>query len=575
MFSDVAYVVMRFLVWVFVCVLINTHMSQYKTGTVDVTNGSSVVTGTGTKWSSSVSAGDVFVVVGDSVSYTVASVASDTQLTLSAPYRCTSSNCSGSPLAQTNASYSSTSDSTTYLGAPKLASGDVNTATLVSKAFDIFDTAFENLDLDYIAFADVGNGLTVAGSPQTIEIDTTVVPRLSASNTFTATGGTATGAAINIDAIFPGIHLDANTQATDEKNWLIAVNATNFEIGARNDADTTLNAALTIGRSTDTPNAATFSTTLGWGSGSAISSSDNVKLLDTDQTLTAAMRTNSAIYLKTGSNVEVAYLYGATSSRVDLYGYAGVGLRLTGNALTAIDITSTGTIDLYQNTTLLNGKYFNFYDSSATYYGQIHHDGTQVLIASSHGPVKLNAAATITGDLSMSASNVVLDNGQSVTGKESGGTQRSMVEMNSSNQVSVGSGNNETKFWTSGAYYFQGGTVSTSNASASEVGYKGVPLNLQGASFTLSLGYCSECVFFNASGMTVTIPQSSSVAWPTGTRIKCVTGGYSGVVAPGSGVTLRLDTSGGNANRTIAAYSVAELYYVGGNVWIISGNGVS
>ena len=65
--------------WVFI-------MSQVRIGTVDVTNGSQAVTGSGTNWLSSVSANDLFIIQGESVIYRIASVASDTQLSLSSNY---------------------------------------------------------------------------------------------------------------------------------------------------------------------------------------------------------------------------------------------------------------------------------------------------------------------------------------------------------------------------------------------------------------------------------------------------------------------------------------------------------
>ena len=55
-------------------------MSQYKTGTATVTNGSATVTGTNTLGSAYVTAGNSFTVAGDGVMYDVASVDSDTQV---------------------------------------------------------------------------------------------------------------------------------------------------------------------------------------------------------------------------------------------------------------------------------------------------------------------------------------------------------------------------------------------------------------------------------------------------------------------------------------------------------------
>jgi len=66
-------------------------MKEYTTGTVSVTNGSKVVTGSGTDFSSNVSAGDYFRIDGDgtgsaSVWYKIDSVDSATQITLETAY---------------------------------------------------------------------------------------------------------------------------------------------------------------------------------------------------------------------------------------------------------------------------------------------------------------------------------------------------------------------------------------------------------------------------------------------------------------------------------------------------------
>jgi len=90
-------------------------MSQYQTGTVDVTNGSQTVTGTATEFLTYVSVGDLFKVTDVSAHYTVAAVATDTSLTLTA-------NWAGSTL--TNQTYQIVRDFTPTNYFPEIWPGD-------------------------------------------------------------------------------------------------------------------------------------------------------------------------------------------------------------------------------------------------------------------------------------------------------------------------------------------------------------------------------------------------------------------------------------------------------------------
>lgn len=58
---------------------------RYDTGTVAITEGSSTVTGTGTAWVGSISAGEFFFLEGLNRIFQVAAIDSDTQLKLSTP----------------------------------------------------------------------------------------------------------------------------------------------------------------------------------------------------------------------------------------------------------------------------------------------------------------------------------------------------------------------------------------------------------------------------------------------------------------------------------------------------------
>lgn len=127
---------------------------QYKTGTVSVTNGSATVTGSGTAWTTNVDPGDLFLRRGDAVTYLVAAVVSDTQLTLSTTYQ---------GATATGQTYAVTRDFTPFYGIPYPQDGDIGTATLFKRA--VFQ--LENLIVN-----------TVKGSPS-VESQTTATPPTS------------------------------------------------------------------------------------------------------------------------------------------------------------------------------------------------------------------------------------------------------------------------------------------------------------------------------------------------------------------------------------------------------------
>jgi hypothetical protein len=99
---------------------------QYQTGSIAVTAGSRTVVGAGTKWltdSTPIVAGDEFVVLGSVLFYQVASVQSDTQLTLVDPF---------AGVNTTGASYYIVRDFTS-LGIPVLQRGDVDVPNVIGR----------------------------------------------------------------------------------------------------------------------------------------------------------------------------------------------------------------------------------------------------------------------------------------------------------------------------------------------------------------------------------------------------------------------------------------------------------
>jgi hypothetical protein len=123
-------------------------MSQYVTGTVAVTNGSASVTGTGTAWSANIVAGDVLIIIGGAASYQVASVGSDTGLTLTADYGGTTAS---------GLSYALSRDFTPVFGLPYPQDGDIGTGQLFKRAMLAIDTLL----------ASRGNGSTAVQSVTT------------------------------------------------------------------------------------------------------------------------------------------------------------------------------------------------------------------------------------------------------------------------------------------------------------------------------------------------------------------------------------------------------------------------
>ena len=105
-------------------------MAQYSSGTVDVTNLSATVTGTGTLWLAELSINDVFTIQGSGTSYQVSAITTDTSLTLTAPY--------GGVTASAQA-YVVARDFTPTSGLPLLNQGDIDWYTFYNRSMTILD----------------------------------------------------------------------------------------------------------------------------------------------------------------------------------------------------------------------------------------------------------------------------------------------------------------------------------------------------------------------------------------------------------------------------------------------------
>ena len=104
-------------------------MSQYRTGTAAVTNNSAVVTGNGTEWLTRVEVDDLFNILGSSAVYGVASIESDTSLTLDRVY-------TGS--AEVGVDYTITRDFTPRHNLPYPSAGD-DLSAVMGRAIRLLD----------------------------------------------------------------------------------------------------------------------------------------------------------------------------------------------------------------------------------------------------------------------------------------------------------------------------------------------------------------------------------------------------------------------------------------------------
>lgn len=109
-------------------------MGQYGThidgSTVDVTNGSQMVTGTNTTFIEELTVGDMFKIVNDPIVYTVGAIVSDTQLTLSANF---------TGVTDTNLSYVIARDFTPNRKIPLVSIGDRDWPDILNEGLKIID----------------------------------------------------------------------------------------------------------------------------------------------------------------------------------------------------------------------------------------------------------------------------------------------------------------------------------------------------------------------------------------------------------------------------------------------------
>jgi hypothetical protein len=135
-------------------------------------------------------------------------------------------------------------------------------------------------------------------------------------------------------------------------------------------------------------------------------------------------------------------------------------------------------------------------------------------------------------------------------------------------RLSIGDGGN---------YDFKAGTVTTSNSSAAEVGYRGTPQNIQNGSYSLVITDAGWTIYkaSGGAGETITIPANTSVAFPPGTIIRIVNNGGGSLTIAITDDTLSVAGAGTTGSRTLSDHGVAVLEKVAATEWFISGIGLT
>lgn len=109
-----------------------------------------------------------------------------------------------------------------------------------------------------------------------------------------------------------------------------------------------------------------------------------------------------------------------------------------------------------------------------------------------------------------------------------------------------------------------------------EVGYRNLPISrTESGDITLAAADRGKAIILSnsSSGQDITVPDNTTVSIETGSIISFFNNGTNTVsVLRGSGVTMKLAGTGGNANRTLAVGGMAWVWKIDTNTWVIGGD---
>lgn len=108
------------------------------------------------------------------------------------------------------------------------------------------------------------------------------------------------------------------------------------------------------------------------------------------------------------------------------------------------------------------------------------------------------------------------------------------------------------------------------------VGFRNIPQNVQGGSYTLVFSDAGKQIYRSAGGAaTWTIPANASVAFPVGTTLTFINESATSVTIAITSDTLRFCPNGAVGSRTLAQYGMATAVKTNATTWLISGNNIT
>ena len=127
---------------------------------------------------------------------------------------------------------------------------------------------------------------------------------------------------------------------------------------------------------------------------------------------------------------------------------------------------------------------------------------------------------------------------------------------------------------TSGVLTLNGNVQGSTNGFT--IGYRDIPQLSFSGNTTIALSDAGKHYYSTTAGnLALTLPDNSSVAFPTGAALTVVVNAAGNVlVNQGTGVSLYMAGSSTTGNRVVGAYGLASVMKVAANTWVINGTGV-